>query len=180
MRNGVRQMIRLAKEADLDAVTAVFDAIMQHEAETVNYTNWLAGQYPSRRHAAAALAAGTLYVGETETGEVYGSVNLNHEQPPEYEKIPWAFAAAPQETLVIHTLGIHPRFAGQGRGREMVAFAEEEARRQGCTVVRLDTYEGNLPAAAFYHALGYRTAGKTLFHFQQLIWETLLCLEKRL
>ena len=41
----------------------------------------------------------------------------------------------------------------------MVAFCEAEARRQGRTVIRLDTWEGNLPANRLYPSLGYRYAG---------------------
>ena len=41
----------------------------------------------------------------------------------------------------------------------MVAFAEDTARRQGKTVLRLDTGTENLPANRMYPALGYKAAG---------------------
>ena len=46
--------------------------------------------------------------------------------------------------------------------------------------MRLDTYEGNAPAAAFYPKLGYRLAGSTEFFFEGFIRETLICFEKDL
>ena len=54
------------------------------------------------------------------------------------------------------------------------------ARSQGCTVIRLDTYEGNEPAKAFYPKLGYRYAGATEFFFEGFIRENLVCFEKGL
>ena len=57
---------------------------------------------------------------------------------------------------------------------------EEELRRQGKKAVRLDTYEGNVPANAMYPRLGYSFAGATEFFFQGFIHEVLNCYEKAL
>ena len=115
-----------------------------------------------------------------EDGAVYGCVNLNKEQLPEYDAIPWSVPAQPSEVGVIHTLVIRPSWSGRGKAREFVAFCEEELRRQGKKTVRLDTYEGNLPANTMYPRLGYRLAGATEFFFQGFIHEILNCYEKAL
>ena len=81
---------------------------------------------------------------------------------------------------MIHTLVIRPSWSGRGKAREFVAFCEEELRRQGKKTVRLDTYEGNLPANTMYPRLGYRLAGATEFFFQGCIHEILNCYEKAL
>ena len=81
-----------------------------------------------------------------ENGVLWGVVNLNSVQLPEYGAIPWTIPAAAEEVGVIHTLCIRPSCSGRGYARQMVAFCEAEARRQGRTVIRLDTWEGNLPA----------------------------------
>ncbi|MDY3985530.1 GNAT family N-acetyltransferase [Dysosmobacter sp.] len=107
-------------------------------------------------------------------------VNLNAVQLPEYGQIPWIIPANPKQVAVIHTLCIHPAYSGRGLARRMVAFCEEEARRQGRTVMRLDTWEGNLPANNMYPALGYRYAGAAEFFFQGFIREILNCYEKAL
>ncbi len=174
-------MIRLAKQTDIDDVEKIFNEILD-TPEMVHTTNWLKDGYPTRADAQKALDAGTLYVGEDETGGLYGAVNLNHIQPPEYAKIPWKIEpeCSRDEVLVIHTLCIRPNCAGKGYGREFVAFSEQLAREKGCRVVRLDTYEGNRPAESLYSSLGYTLAGKTLFHFHNVIWETLICMEKKL
>ena len=172
-------MIRKGAAADLDGCVQIYEAHLEHEAATVSYTNWQKGLYPTRATAEKALASGTLYVDE-EDGLIVGCANLNHIQPAEYANIPWSIPAREEEVLVIHTLVLLPTHTGGGRGRRFVAFAEELARAQGCKVIRLDTYEGNEPAKAFYPKLGYRLAGITEFFFEQVIWENLVCYEKLL
>lgn len=173
-------MLRLAVTADLAAINQIYNEILDEEDKRpASYTNWQRGKYPTQDTARQAMEDGTLWVAE-ENGTVYGCVNLNGVQLPEYDNIPWSIPASRDQVMVIHTLVISPRWAGKGKAREMVAFCEEEARRQGKAVIRLDTYEGNLPANAMYPRLGYRYAGATEFFFQGFIHENLNCYEKQL
>ena len=171
--------IRPATAADLHGITAIYDAILDREEAGPVYTNWQRGKYPTADTARQALEAGTLYVGE-DNGFLWGVVNLNGIQLPEYDAIPWSIPADREQVGVIHTLCIQPAFGGRGLARRMVAFCEAEARRQGKTVMRLDTWEGNLPANQMYPALGYRFAGAAEFFFQGFLRETLNCYEKAL
>lgn len=171
--------IRKATAADLDGVEAIYNAVLDHQAATVNYTNWEKGSYPTRATAETALAAGTLYV-QQEGGELVGCAIFNHEQLPEYAKIDWAYPAEGEEVMVIHTLCVHPAASGRGMAKAMVAYAEDLGRSRGCKVMRFDTYEGNLPARALYTGLGYRFAGGTEFFFQGYIHEILVLFEKQL
>ena len=50
----------------------------------------------------------------------------------------------------------------------------------GYTVIRLDTWEGNLPANRLYPSLGYRYAGTAEFFFMGFVRENLNCYEKAL
>ena len=172
-------MIRLATPADLSQAAEIYEEILDQEQQGPVYTNWQRGKYPTIDTARQAQEAGTLYVGE-EDGVLWGVVNLNGLQLPEYDAIPWSIPAARDEVGVIHTLCIRPSCHGRGYARQMVAFCEEEARRQGKRVMRLDTYEGNAPANAMYPRLGYRLAGGTEFFFQGFIHEVLNCYEKLL
>lgn len=173
-------MIRPACSADLPAIAQIYEEILdQEDQRPVSYTNWQRGKYPTLDTARTALEAGTLFVGE-ENGTILAAVNLNGIQLPEYDRIPWQFEARSEQVMVIHTLVISPRFSGHGKAREMVAFCEEEGRRQGKTVMRLDTYEGNHPANAMYPKLGYRFAGHARFLFQGFLDEVLNCYEKQL
>lgn len=172
-------MIRPATAADLPAIAAIYDAIHDAEEAGTAHTNWQRCKYPTLDTARQVLAEGTLYVGE-ENGTLWGVVNLNGVQLPEYAHIPWHIAAEAEQVAVIHTLCIHPAQSGRGYARRMVAFCEETARAQGKTAMRLDTWEGNHPANAMYPKLGYRLAGATEFFFQGYIHEILNCYEKSL
>ncbi len=170
-------VIRKALMDDLDKVEKLYDDVLDYEAANVSYTNWQKGLYPTRSYGETAINLGTMYLG-IENDEIVGSVILNHIQPPEYGKIDWSYEAQGEEVLVIHTLCITPKFTRRGFGREFVDFSEQLAREKGCKTVRLDTYEGNIPATNLYIGMGYRYAGSVMFHFQNVIWETLKCFEK--
>lgn len=173
-------MIRKAVAADLPGISAIYEAILdREESGGPVYTNWQRGKYPTADTARTALEAGTLYVGE-EGSSLWGVVNLNGEQLPEYDAIPWSIPAERDQVGVIHTLCIHPAWSGKGLARQMALFCEEEARRLGKTVIRLDTWEGNLPANRLYPSIGYRYAGAAEFFFMGFIRETLNCYEKSL
>ena len=129
-------MIRKATAADIDSVEQSYLQLLDHEALHGGHTNWVRDVYPTRATAEGALSEGTLFVLE-EDGAVRGSMILNQTQLPEYAGIDWAYPA--QQVLVIHTLCIPPAQAGRGYGRAMVRFALEEAARQGCQALRLDT-----------------------------------------
>ena len=173
-------MIRKAVAADLPQAAEIYDAILdREEAAGPVYTNWQRGKYPTIDTAREALEAGTLYVGE-EDGRLWGVVNLNAVQLPEYDAIPWSLPAEREEVAVIHTLCIRPACSGHGYAKQMVAFCEAEARRLGRKVSRLDTWEGNLPANRLYPSLGYRYAGQAKFFFMGFVRENLNCYEKAL
>ena len=61
------------------------------------------------------------------------------------------------EMLFIKWFWIHEACRRQGRGREVMAAAEAEGRRRGCTAVWLDTFE--FQARPFYEKLGYELFG---------------------
>ena len=173
-------MIRLAVEADLPAVGRIYEEILDEEDKRpASYTNWQRGKYPTVAHARKAMEAGELWIAEEE-GDLYAAFVLNDVQLPEYDNIPWNFQASRDQVGVIHTLVVSPRWAGRGKARELVEFCEDESRRRGWMVMRLDTYEGNYPANQMYPKLGYRLAGATEFFFQGFIHEILNCYEKEL
>lgn len=174
-------MIQLAQPRDLDGVDATYTELLLHEQETgVSTTNWALNVYPTRSFAQAAQEAGTLYV-LRDGDQIAASMILNHEQAEDYQKIPWLYPAEPEEVLVIHTLCIPPSQARKGIGRRMVQFALEKAKEMGCRVIRLDTWNGNQPAAKLYgEAFGFRFAGRAQVLHQGLIPEELIFFEKEL
>ena len=172
--------IRKATQADLDAIESIYNEVLDDQEQNQNTTNWQRGKYPTRATAEKALRSETLYLQFDDNGKAVGTAILNHEQLPEYSKISWEYPGEGEQVFVIHTLCIAPSAAGHGYARQFVDFAEQLGREKGCTTLRLDTYEGNLPARAMYLKLGYRYAGETEFFFQGFIHEILVLFEKKL
>ena len=172
-------MTRLATEEDLPQIASIYEEILSQEEATQSYTNWIRGVYPTIETARNALQQGWLYVIEQE-GAICATAILNHVQLPEYQEIDWAYPGEGEQIFVIHTLCVPPSRSGQGLARSFVAFAEDLAAQKGCTALRLDTYEGNLPAASLYTKLGWRYAGSAYFLFQGVIPEVLKCFEKQI
>jgi GNAT superfamily N-acetyltransferase len=172
-------MIRIATVEDILEIENIYNDILNYEEQTVSYTNWQKGLYPTVDYAKSAINNNTMFVGENENG-IYGCVVLNSIQPKEYENISWVTKAKPSEIKVIHTLCIRPSESGKGKARIIMEFSEKYAKDQGYKVIRLDTYEGNIPAGTLYPKIGYIYVGTTKFHFQNVIWENLKCFEKPL
>ena len=163
-------MIRQATETDIAVIGESYTQLLTYEQEQGGFSNWQLGVYPTVQVAEARVPRGGMYV-LVEAGELCASMVLNREQAPEYADVSWAYRAEPTQVLVIHTLCIPPQCAGHGYGTQMVRFAQDYARLQGCTVIRLDTYAHNEPTKHLYRKLGFRIAGWGRMRLQGLIDE---------
>ena len=171
--------IRLADEADIPAVAAIYDRI--HDAEEAGRLTigWMRGVYPTAATARAALAAGDLFVLE-DGGQVVAAARINREQVPAYAQVDWRFKADDTEVMVLHTLTVDPLRAGQGYGRQFLAFYETYALRCGCPVLRIDTNAKNVAARAMYASHGYIESGVIPTVFNGIPGVDLVCMEKHL
>ena len=151
-------MIRLATHNDIEVVTAIYDHIHKMEAEGLVRIGWNPSVYPVRTTAEEAIQRGDLFVFEQE-GIIMASAIINRTQVPVYATGQWAFPAADDEVMVLHTLTVDPACGGRGIGRQFVAFYEDYALREGCPILRLDTNAVNSFARKMYPSLGYREAG---------------------
>ena len=151
-------MIRLATHNDIEVVTAIYDHIHKMEAEGLVRIGWNPSVYPVRTTAEETIQRGDLFVFEQE-GIIMASAIINRTQVPVYATGQWAFPAADDEVMVLHTLTVDPACGGRGIGRQFVAFYEDYALREGCPILRLDTNAVNSIARKMYPSLGYREAG---------------------
>lgn len=172
-------VIRKATAADIDAVEAIYDAIILEEEAGRTTTGWKRGIYPLRQDAEAALARGTLYVLEDE-GEIRATAKIDQTQVDVYAEADWKYPARDEDVLVLHLLVVHPKAARRGYARAFVAYYEAEARARGCTVLRMDTNERNLAARRLYASLGFTEPGSIPCTFNGLEQVILVYLEKKL
>jgi ribosomal protein S18 acetylase RimI-like enzyme len=62
--------------------------------------------------------------------------------------------------LVVNNVAVRPDLQGRGLGRDLLAFAEEEARRRGLTEIRLHTNAAMADNILMYPKLGYTETGR--------------------
>ena len=62
--------------------------------------------------------------------------------------------------LLLDNIAVRPDRQGQGLGRRLIAFAEDEARRLGFAEVRLYTHEKMVENIALYTRLGFAETGR--------------------
>lgn len=171
------QNIRKAVPGDVDAVTAIYNAIHTEEEEGRAVIGWNRSIYPTRETARTAQVNGELYVME-ENGRIVAAARINRDQEPAYASVSWECACGDDEILVLHTLVVDPACAGHGFGPQFVAFYEDMARRMGCRALRMDTNMRNARARKLYASLGYREAGIIPTVFNGIGGVQLVCLEK--
>ena len=53
---------------------------------------------------------------------------------------------------------VRPSMKGKGIATELIRFAIDLAKEQGCEVIRLDTGEQNIPAVSLYKKMGFEIA----------------------
>ena len=172
--------IRKAIQADIPAVTAIYDHILTEEEAGRATVGWIRGVYPTRQTAQDALDAGDLFVLESD-GVAAAAAKINQIQVPEYANAQWRYPDAPEgEIMVLHTLVVEPAQAGKGYGSAFVQFYEDYAREYGCSYLRMDTNAKNQAARKLYAHLGYWESGIVARDFNGIPGVALVCLEKKL
>jgi ribosomal protein S18 acetylase RimI-like enzyme len=116
--------------------------------------------YPNTQIISEDIASSTLY-GISADNCLAGIIVLNESLSPEYQSIPWTDKNG--QPLVIHRLCIHPDFQGQGLAKKLVLFAENYARENKYSSIRLDAFINNKTALGLYDALNYRNRGRVTF-----------------
>lgn len=127
------KLIRQAEAADQKAVVACVRAA---------YSKYLVrmGKEPAPLHAdyEALIAQGMVYVLADE------------------DVVRGVLVMMPQErSLFVENVAVDPRFQGQGLGQILMAFVEQQARKEQLNEIRLYTHELMTENIRFYHKHGF-------------------------
>lgn len=151
-------MIRSAKEIDIPQlleITGACAVAMQQK----NIYQWTEA-YPDAGTLLRDISRKELWVLE-ENLAVVGCVVLSAIMDNEYKSVPWPLEK--QEARYVHRLAVHPNLQRKGLGGKLMAFAENQAKKQGALALRLDTFSRNARNQQFYEARGYRRCGTVYF-----------------
>lgn len=170
--------IRKATEQDVDRIAEIYNAV-HDEIEAGRYAmNWHRDLYPTRLWAEERQNAGDLYAMEDEGGAVVATAVINHNPLPEYAAGRWHQPSDYERVLVIHSLVVDPRQVRKGYATAFMRYFEEMGRATGCTRLRLDTQQIDLPARRLYRKLGYREADYVPCRFKGINDIDLVLIEK--
>lgn len=172
-------MFRKATAADIDRIAQIYEEIHTEEEAGRAVIGWIRGVYPVRKTAESAVEKGEMFV-EEEDGVIVAAAKINQVQEACYRGGNWAYDAAAEEVLVLHTLVVSPGVKGGGYGTAFVGFYEDCAKKMGCKYLRMDTNAKNTAARTLYQKLGYRESGIVPTVFNGIPGVNLVLLEKKL
>ena len=109
-------------------------------------------QYPSEYIFSKDIQMGRLFV-FTMQEELIGVIALCEDKDPDYNAVKWLTPDG--NNLYVHRLAVHPDKQGMGYARKLMDFAEQFAREQSFTSIRLDTFSQNPRNQKFYEQRGY-------------------------
>jgi ribosomal protein S18 acetylase RimI-like enzyme len=130
--------------------------------------------YPNRFVLKADLKRGTLF-GIRGEDRIIGAVVVDRRQSGKYSGLDWSDKHG--DPACIHRLAVHPGCQRQGIGKKLLQFAENEARGEGRTSIRLDVYTGNPGAVEMYRRAGYADVAAIRYPMRGTPF---LCMEKQL
>lgn len=130
--------------------------------------------YPTRSIIEDDLRKGGLFVLKREE-EIIGAINLSDEQEIEYQTINWQFNGS--KILVIHRLVVEPKYQGKGYARKLMGFAENFAKENNYSSIRLDVYSENKRVIEFYRRRAYLIRGDVNFPEREYPFH---CMEKKI
>jgi GNAT superfamily N-acetyltransferase len=120
------------------------------------------------------LSRSSIYLMK-DKGVCKGMVTLDAEEPDDYKGIPWTSEA--RKPLFIHRMAVHPNWQGQGIAGELMAFAEEFARKNSYDAIRIDVFSDSVHARNLCLKNSFNEAGTFLSFFQQ---QPFICYDKKI
>lgn len=91
----------------------------------------------------------------TEPGKVWGLMALEY-------RTRTGTIVVPEQYVLVDMIVVAEEKRGMGIGKQLMAFAEEEGRRQGCKRIELKVYDRNEAALGWYESIGFGQVIHTL------------------
>lgn len=165
-----RLRIRQAASGENDRVIDFYYDLIDAMEGAEFHPGWEKELYPTREFLTQAVHLGELYIGEMD-GKIVSAMVINHSCHETYCNITWSVGAKTDEVYVIHTLGVHPVFAGQGIAGQMVREAIVLAEKKKIKTIRLEVLKGNIPAEKVYLAAGFQYVDEITMYYDDTGWD---------
>lgn len=144
-------MIRAAKISEIPDILTITKACAK-KMSSLGIYQWNE-HYPSKSAFENDLKRGELFVLQ-ENSTIIGTIVISTFKDEEYKEIRWL--STKDNAIYIHRLAVHPDYQSKGYAQKMMDFAENYARENNFSSVRLDTFSQNTRNQAFYTQRGYQ------------------------
>ena len=151
-------MIRKATLKDIDQIIEITKACARFMISQ-NIYQWNE-HYPNKEAFVHDAERGELYVFEVKN-LIIGCITISTFMDEEYIPITWLTNI--NNSIYIHRLAINPNDQGKGFAQKLMSYAENMARENNFTSVRLDTFSQNKRNQKFYEARNYKRLGNVYF-----------------
>lgn len=151
-------MIRKASMDDIPTIMNITKACAKYMRDQGIY-QWNE-HYPSQNAFENDIDRGELWVMIFEDVLV-SCIVISTLMDEEYLPIQWLTES--DNNYYIHRLAVHPDYQKKGYAQKMMNFAEDFAKEQNATSVRLDTFSQNSRNRRFYENRGYQRLGNIFF-----------------
>jgi len=148
---------KLSKDYLFDAFSIIESVVSKMNNESIFQWD---EHYPTREIIEKDIDDGYAF-GFFHLKELRGYIVLNEEYSPEYNSLEWKDKNG--ISLIVHRLSIKADCQGQGIAKQMMIFAEEYAKRNNYTSIKLDAFLHNKAALSLYENLGYTEVGTVTF-----------------
>ncbi|MDP4162699.1 MAG: GNAT family N-acetyltransferase [Bacillota bacterium] len=162
--------IKIASMSELKPIKFLYAAVAKHmKANGINQWGTI---YPNGWVISKDLKGGNLHAIFKEK-MCTGAVVVDSNQSTKYKDVSWTEREG--KPAVIHRLAVHPDSQGKGFGKLLLMYAEQLAKSQGFTSIRLDAYMANPAAIKMYERANYSPVGQIHFPMREHPFQ---CFEK--
>jgi GNAT superfamily N-acetyltransferase len=157
-----------ATEADTPAIALLQIAVAEHLTAQYGQGHW--SSPVTAKSVLRAIRTSRVLVVRQE-GKIIATVRLA-------SKKPWAidlsyFTAVPK-AIYLHSMAVIPDLQRQGVGKYLLNEAVSVARTLSVNAIRLDAYDADAGADAFYAKGGFREVGRVVYRKVPLVYFELL------
>lgn len=130
--------------------------------------------YPGTDDITKDLTGEGIYLAK-DKGICLGMVTINEVEPDDYKGIRWSDNNS--KILYLKRMAVHPDWQGKGVGKMLVEFAEDYAKKNNYSSIRLDTLSSNQLETQLYTSSKYDEVGEFHSIFQKTPFK---CYEKKI
>lgn len=158
-----------ASENDYEAIRDFYYELTDEMKDAEFKPGWEKDVYPTQKFLQESIRNKELYY-TPEHSNIQACMIVNHKYNDGYKGVKWSVEASDKELVVIHALGVLPRFSGKGIAKQLVQKVIDQAELQDIITIRLDVLEGNIPAEKAYTKMGFQYITTVKMFYEDTGW----------